>query len=86
MVTNKAIYVAGNDYPFDRILSITKQGKVSKSIVITFEKDVQAGGRGTGDLAGTGGMSIEAELKTKDIDGLFRGLEDARLSKVMRRK
>ena len=86
VVTNKAIYVAGNDYPFDRILSITKQGKVSKSIVITFEKDVQAGGRGTGDLAGTGGMSIEAELKTKDIDGLFRGLEDARLSKVMRRK
>ena len=45
MVTNKAIQVAGNDYPFDRILSITKQGKVSKSIVITFEKDIQAGGR-----------------------------------------
>jgi hypothetical protein len=35
IVTNKAIYCAGNDYPFDRIISITKQGTLSKSIVIS---------------------------------------------------
>lgn len=26
VITYKAIYVAGNDYPFDRIISLTKQG------------------------------------------------------------
>lgn len=82
VVTNKAIYCAGNDYPFDRILSITKQGTISKSIVLTFEKDVAAGGRAEGGFSGIGGMSVEVELKTKDIDGLFRGLEQAKMSKV----
>lgn len=54
--------MAGNDYPFDRIISITKEGRISKSIVITFESDdVQAGGRAAGSFAGTGGLSIEAE-------------------------
>lgn len=81
-VTNKAIYCAGNDYPFDRILSITKQGKISKSIVITFEKDFAAGGRAEGGIFGVGGISVEVELKTKDIDGLFKGLERAKMSKI----
>jgi len=82
IVTNKAIYCAGNDYPFDRIISITKQGTISKSIVLTFEKDVQAGGRAEGGFMGTGGLSIEAEIKTDDIDGLFKGLENAKLAGI----
>jgi hypothetical protein len=82
VVTNKAIYCAGNDYPFDRILSITQQGKFSKSISITFEKDVSAGGRSQNSFAGTGGMSVEMELKTKDIDSLFKALENAKMYKL----
>lgn len=82
VVTNKAIYCAGNDYPFDRILSITKQGTISKSIVLTFEKEVGAGGRSEGGFVGVGGLSVEVELKTKDIDGLFRGLENAKMAGI----
>lgn len=85
VISNKAIYVSGNDYPFDRIISLTTQGTISKSIVITFENDVQAGGRGGGSIAGTGGLSIEAEIKTKDIDNLYRALEKAKLAKVKRK-
>lgn len=85
VVTNKAIYCAGNDYPFDRILSITKEGRFHKSIVLTFEKEVGVGGRAEGGIAGVGGMSIEMEIKTEDVDGLFRGLEDAKLHKVRRK-
>jgi hypothetical protein len=82
VVTNKAIYCAGNDYPFDRILSITKQGKISKSITLTFEKDVSAGGRSAGSIAGTGGVSVEIDLKTKDIDALFQAFENAKMYKL----
>jgi len=79
IVTNKAIYCAGNDYPFDRILSITKGGTISKSIILTFEHGVAAGGRAEGGLAGTGGLSVEIELKCKDMDNLFKGLENAKM-------
>jgi hypothetical protein len=82
VVTNKAIYCAGNDYPFDRILSITKQGTISKSILLTFEKGVGAGGRAEGGVLGVGGLSVEVELKTKDIDGLFKGLEQAKMAHI----
>jgi RNA polymerase subunit RPABC4/transcription elongation factor Spt4 len=82
VVTNEAIYCAGNDYPFDRIISITKQGTISKSVVLTFEKDVEAGGRAGGGVLGVGGMSIEVELKTSDIDSLFRGLERAKMAGI----
>jgi len=90
VITNMALYCAGNDYPFDRILSITKEKrrsitnptKTSESIILTFEKDVGAGGRADGGIAGVGGMSIEIELITDDIDGLFKGLERAKLHKV----
>ena len=82
VVTNKAVYCAGNDYPFDRILSITKQGTISKSVVLTFEKDVGVGGRAEGGIGGIGGMSVEVEIKTKDIDALFEGLEKAKMSKI----
>ena len=79
IVTNKAIYCAGNDYPFDRILGITKGGKISKSIIITFEHGVNAGGAADGTLGGTGGISLEVELKTNDLDNLFKGLEEAKI-------
>ena len=47
--------------------------------MLTFEKEVGAGGRD----AGIGGnYTIEAELKTKDIDGLFRGLEQAKMAGI----
>ncbi|MGI0047134.1 MAG: hypothetical protein ACREBB_08110 [Nitrosotalea sp.] len=86
VITNKAIYCAGNDYPFDRILGITKQGTIHKSVILTFEKDVGAGGRSEGNFMGTGGLSVEVELKTKDIEGLFKGLEEAKLHKIKPRK
>ncbi len=79
IVTNKAIYCAGNDYPFDRILSIIKAGTISKSIILTFEHGVAAGGRSDGGFAGTGGLSVEIELKCKDMDILFKGLENAKM-------
>ena len=80
VVTNKAIYCAGNDYPFDRILSISKQGRIRKSIVLTFEKDVAAGGRDAGSLSGS--YTVEVEINTDDIDGLFKGLEQAKMSGI----
>ena len=79
IVTNKAIYCAGNDYPFDRILGITKGGKISKSIILTFEHGVKAGGAADGTLGGTGGISVEVELKTNDLDNLFKALEEAKI-------
>ena len=84
VVTNKAIYCAGNDYPFDRILSITRKGK--KDVDLTFEQGVGAGGRGDQHGAlGIGGMSVEVEIKMKereDCDALFKGLEEAKMSNV----
>jgi hypothetical protein len=84
VITNRAIYCAGNDYPFDRILSITRKGK--KEIELTFEEGVGVGGRG--DKSGTlgiGGMSVEIEIKMKErehCDSLFKGLEQAKMSNV----
>lgn len=70
--------VARNDYPFDRIIiNLTKQGSISKSIVMTFERDVQAGGRDASSVAGTRRLSREAEIKIKDIAHLFMELEEA---------
>lgn len=77
VVTNKAIYCAGNEYAFDKIVGITKQGTIQKSIMITFEKSFSEPGAG-----GVGGITYEVELKTKEIDKLFNALEEARLSKV----
>jgi len=79
VVTNKAIYCAGNDYPFDKILSVTKEGRISKSLVLNFEKG-EGGGEQGGLLAP--GMTVEMEIKTKDIDALMRGLEEAKMSHV----
>lgn len=79
VVTNKAIYCAGNDYPFDKILSITKEGRISKSLALTFERG-EGGGEQGGVLAP--GMTVEMEIKTKDIDALMRGLEQAKMAHV----
>ena len=81
VVTNKSIYCAGNKFEFDKILAMSVKGTLQKKIHLTLDKDVGAGGRG----AGTGGasrISVDIEIKTQDIDGLFKGLENARMSGV----
>lgn len=76
VVTNKRIICAGNEYPFDKILSITRKGRLRKSILLTFEKaEIEV--RGGGITAG--GMTVEVEIKAKDVDEVFRALERARL-------
>lgn len=81
IVSNKAIYCAGNDYPFDRLLSLTRDGK--KTVVITFENDVAPGGTTDKGVMGLGGLSIEAEIKMESreaCDELFLGLQHAKTS------
>jgi hypothetical protein len=83
VVTNKAIYVAGNDYPFDRLLALTRSGK--KEVEFTFESGVKAGGRVEGGILGVGGMSVEAMIKMdsrEECDQLFDALQRAKLSHV----
>ena len=79
VVTNKAIYCAGNDYPFDKILSVTKEGRISKSLVLNFEKG-EGGGESGGMLSP--GMTVEMEIKTKNIDALMNALEQAKMANV----
>ena len=81
VVTNKAIYCAGNKFDFDQILAMTIIGTFQKKIHLTLSKDVQAGGRGQG-LGGSSRISIELEISTNDINGLFKGLENARMADV----
>ena len=81
VVTNKAIYCAGNKFEFDQILAMTIKGTFQKKIHLTLDKSVGAGGRGAG-LQSSSRISIEIEIQTDDIDGLFKGLENARLSGV----
>ncbi|PJC50842.1 MAG: hypothetical protein CO032_02760 [Nitrosopumilales archaeon CG_4_9_14_0_2_um_filter_34_16] len=71
VVTEKAIYCAGNEYPFDKILSLARIGTMHKSILVNFQNDV-AGQR----------YDIKLEIKTKEMDRLFAALESARMSKV----
>ena len=81
VVTNKSIYCAGNKFEFDQILAMTIKGTFQKKIHLTLDKEVGAGGRGAG-MSGSSRISIEIEIQTDDIDGLFKGLENARLSGV----
>ncbi len=81
VVTNKAIYCAGNKFEFDQILAMTIKGTFQKKIHLTLDKEVGAGGRGAG-MSGSSRISVEIEIQTDDIDGLFKGLENARLSGV----
>ena len=81
VVTNKSIYCAGNKFDFDQILAMSIKGTFQKKIHLTLDKEVGAGGRGAG-LQGSSRISIEIEIQTDDIDGLFKGLENARMSGV----
>ena len=80
VVTNKAIYCAGNKFEFDNILAMTKKGTFQKKIHLTLDKTMATGGEG-GALSGNR-ISVEIEIQTDDIDGLFKGLENARMSGV----
>ena len=83
VVTNHSIYCAGNKFEFDKILAMSVKGTLQKKIHLTLDKSVSAGGRGEGDkVSGGGRISVEIEIKTDDIDGLFKGLENARMSGV----
>lgn len=81
IVTNRAIYCAGNRLEYDQIIAFAVKGTVQKKIHLVLDKSVQAGGRG---FSFTGGdrISIEIEISTKDIDGLFNALERARLENI----
>jgi ribosomal protein S27AE len=68
VVTNKALYCAGNVYPYDKVISITRS---RKSILLILVKEFEEQ-RFTSKL----------ELKTDDKDGLFRALEAARMSQI----
>jgi len=80
VVTNKSIYCAGNKFEFDNILAMTKKGTFQKKIHLTLDKTMATGGEG-GALSGNR-ISIEIEIQADDIDGLFKGLENARMSGV----
>ena len=80
VVTNKSIYCAGNKFEFDNILAMTKKGTFQKKIHLTLDKSIATGGEG-GALSGNR-VSVEIEIQTDDIDGLFKGLENARMSGV----
>ena len=80
VVTNKAVYCAGNKFEFDNILAMTKKGTFQKKIHLTLDKTMATGGDG-GALSGNR-VSVEIEMQTDDIDGLFKGLENARMSGV----
>ena len=71
VVTQKTIYCAGNEYPFDKILSLARIGTMHKSLLINFQSDV-AGQR----------YDIKLEIRTKEMDRLFVALESARMSKI----
>ena len=80
IVTNKAVYCAGNKFEFDNILAMTKKGTFQKKIHLTLDKTMATGGEG-GALSGNR-VSVEIEIQADDIDGLFKGLENARMSGV----
>ena len=80
VVTNKAVYCAGNKFEFDNILAMTKKGTFQKKIHLTLDKTMSTGGEG-GALSGNR-VSVEIDIQTDDIDGLFKGLENARMSGV----
>ena len=80
VVTNKAVYCAGNKFEFDNILAMTKKGTFQKKIHLTLDNTMATGGEG-GALSGNR-VSVEIEIQADDIDGLFKGLENARMSGV----
>ena len=82
VVTNKAIYCAGNKFEFDQILAMTIKGTFQKKIHLTLDKECWSWWKGCRYFRGSSRISIDIEIQTDDIDGLFKGLENARLSGV----
>jgi hypothetical protein len=68
VVTDKAIYCAGNVYPYDTVLAFTRK---RKSILLLFEKSFNEQR-----------FSIQLELRTRDIKELFKTLEISRMSHI----
>jgi hypothetical protein len=81
VITNKAIYCAGNKIEYDNIIALTIKGTIQKKIYLTLDKNIQAGGRGP-DIGGGSRISIEVEISSKDIDGIFSALEQARMAGI----
>jgi predicted RNA-binding Zn-ribbon protein involved in translation (DUF1610 family) len=81
VITNKAIYCAGNKIEYDNIIALTIKGTIQKKIYLTLDKNIQAGGRGPG-IGGGSRISIEVEISSKDIDDIFRALEQARMAGI----
>lgn len=83
VVTNKAIYCAGRDYPFEKIVSFVKQ---RDSILL--EVDVGGTGyRSSGweDVLKSGiaeGYTVKLKIWTRDVNRLFDALEKAKFSKI----
>lgn len=73
VVTDKAIYVAGNDYPYDEVLAMTRKG--GKEIELTFEAGATTGER----------ISIQSVIRVESKDEcnrLFEALQRAKISHV----
>ena len=68
VLTDKAIYCAGNVYPYDTVLAFTRK---RKSILLLYEKSFN-------DQR----FIVTIELKTKEINDLFRAVENARMSHI----
>lgn len=65
VVTNRRICCGSSAYPFDRILRVTR---LSESVSLTFEYHLT-------------GITVEMEIKTRDLDALLRSLEQAKSSR-----
>lgn len=84
IVTNRAIYCAGKDFPFDRLVSMTRRGK--KAVGLTLERSFTQVGQTDKMLFGMGGLSIEAEIRVDSRDAcdeLFGGLQKAKTSHLV---
>lgn len=68
IVTDKAIYCAGNVYPYDLVLAFTRK---RRSILFLFEKSFN-------DQR----FSVKLELRTDNVKGLFKALEIVRTSHI----
>jgi hypothetical protein len=87
IVTDKSIYFAGRDYPYDRIGSITTEGN-SVMVEVDVSKNCTNGSGWIDVLSNVAGglagetVSIELEITTSDVNNVFHAFEQARFSKV----
>jgi hypothetical protein len=81
IITNKSIICAGNKITFDDIIAITIKGTLQKKIHLSLDQTTGVAGGGKG-LGGGNRISVEVEIKSDDLDGVFKGLENARMENV----